>query len=374
MKIRFDKIINALTPYGILVLKRRYIITNIFNCFRNKFKNFHVRDNSVLVVEFYKNHGETLPGYIKYFLGLGYNIDVILNKPDRKERNDLGLFYCFRMNDKVRVKPLPTNDLNLFLRSAVAFKYKHILINTFNDGMERGHLLGVNLFKLKPVCVAHNPDINNDYFRSDKIISPVKIESISRKTPFIINPHFFGEYQKRDKSKKTTFVAFHSDSLKRRNINLLFEACDKLFEKGIIDFSVKIIRNKMKIPEKYLNNFQLFGTLDFQSMYNEIQDSDFFLALIDQASVTYTNKASGTYQLCYGFLKPIVLHKKFSDISGLNNENSILYSDNGDLADAMEKCINMSGADYLSLVSALETSEKELYDTSLNNLKKVLEI
>lgn len=372
--MKLEKIIDALTPYGLLVLKRRYIITNIFNCFRNKFKNFHVRDNSVLVVEFYKNHGETLPGYIKYFSDLGYNVDVFLNKPDGKERNDLGLFLCFSMNEEVRVKPLSTNDLNLFLRSAVAFKYKHILINTFNDGIERNHLLSVNLFKLKPVCVAHNSDINNDYFKSDKIISPVKIESISRKPPFIVNPHYFGEYQKMDKSKKTTFVTLHSNNLLRRNINLLFEACDKLFEKGIVDFSVKIIRNNMKIPEKYLNNFQLFGYLDFQSMYNEIQDSDFLLALIDQASVMYTNKASGTYQLCYGFLKPIVIHKKFSDISGFNNKNSILYSDNGDLADAMEKCINMSGADYLSLVSALETSEKELYDTSLNNLKKVLEI
>ena len=371
--MNFENIINALTPYGILILKRRYIITNIFNCFRNKFKNFYVRDNSVLIVEFYRNHGETLPGYIKYFLDLGFNVDVILNKPDGKERNDFGLFLCFKMNDKVKIKPLSVIDLNLFLRSAVAFKYKHILINTFNNGIEWNHLLSVNLFKLKPVCVTHNPNIDNDYFRSDKIISPLKIESVSRKPPFIVNPHYFGDYSKRDKSKKTTFVALHSDNLLRRNINLLFKACDKLFEKGIIDFSVKIIRNNMKIPEKYLNNFQLFGYLDFQSMYNEIQNSDFLLALIDQASVMYTNKASGSYQLSYGFLKPIVLHKKFSDISGFNNDNSILYNDNDDLADAMEKCINMSGDDYLSLVSGLERSEKELYDTSLNNLKKVLE-
>jgi len=371
--LNLEKFIDAITPYGILVLKRKYNIANIFNYFRNKFKNFYIRDNSVLVVEFYRNHGETLPGYIKYFLDLGFNVDVIMNKPDGKERNDLGLFLCFGTNDKVRVKPLSAVDLNLFLRSAVAFKYKHILINTFSDGMEQTHLLGVNLFKLKPVCVAHNPDINNDYFRSDKIISPVRIESTGRKPPFIVNPHYFGDYPKKKKLKKTTFIALHSDNLLRRNINLLFKACDKLFEKGINNFSVKIIRNNMKIPEKYLNNFQLFGYLDFQSMYNEIQDSDFFLALIDQASVMYTNKASGTYQLCYGFLKPIVLHKKFSDISGFNYDNSILYNDNDDLADVMEKCINMSGDDYFSLVSALETSEKKLYDTSLNNLKKVLE-
>jgi hypothetical protein len=40
----------------------------------------------------------------------------------------------------------------------------------------------------------------------------------------------------------------------------------------------------------------------------------------------------------------------------------------------MEKYISMSSDDYSSLVSALKMSERELYNTSLNNLKKVLEI
>jgi len=43
------------------------------------------------------------------------------------------------------------------------------------------------------------------------------------------------------------------------------------------------------------------------------------------------------------------------------------------LVDAMERCINMTNNEYISLVNALEKSEKELYDTSINNLKKVLE-
>jgi len=108
-------------------------------------------------------------------------------------------------------------------------------------------------------------------------------------------------------------------------------------------------------------------------MYNEISESDFFLALIDQASVQYTNKASGSYQLSYGFLKPLVLHRKFADVLDFNDENSVLYNDNSELADAMERCINMSNDDYLSMVDALETSEKALYNTSLHNLKKALE-
>jgi len=370
MKIK--KIFEAIVPYGLVVLKNRYLTKNIFNCFRRKFNNIHVRENSVLIVEFYIVHGETLPGYIKYFLELDYNVDVFLRKPDGIQRNDLGLFLCFNANDKVRIRTLSKFDLNLLLRSKAVTKYRHIFINTFNDGIEQRHLFNVNLFKLKPICVAHNPDIKNDYFNTGKIISLVKMDRINRKPPLVVNPHFFGEFNKRKKSDRTTFVAFYSENLLRRNIYLLFDACDRLFSGGIHDFSVKIIGNKMKIPEKYNDNFLVFGFLDFQKMYNEINDSDFLLALIDQASVQYTNKASGSYLLSYGFLKPIVLHKRFSEVSGFNDKNSILYDDNSELANAMEKCIKMSNGDYLSLISALELSEKELYNTSLNNLKKIL--
>ena len=340
--------------------------------YRWNFNKLNVRENSVLLIEFYNIHGETLPGFIKYFLELGYNVDVFLQKPNGKDRNDLELFLCFKMNENVRIKTISYFDFNLLLHSAAVIKYEHVFFNTLHDGVEYRHLFKINLFKLKPVCVAHNPDINREYFRTDKIISLVKMDRINEKPPLVVNPHYFGEFKKREKSQKTIFVAFYSKIFYRRNIYLLFEACDVLFSKGIHNFSVKIIGNKMEIPAKYRDNFIIFGFLDFQKMYDEINDSDFLLALIDQASIQYTNKASGTYQLSYGFLKPIVLHKKFSDVSGLNDKNSILYNDNNDLAFAMEKCINMSSNDYSSLISALEISEKELYDMSLNNLKKAL--
>jgi hypothetical protein len=339
---------------------------------RKKYDTFPVRKNSVLLIEFYNIHGETLPGFIKYLLDLGYNVDVFLQKPNGKDRNDLELFLCFKMNDNVRIKTISYFDFNLLLHSDAVAKYEHVFFNTLHDGVEYRHLFKIDLFKLKPVCVAHNPEINREYFRTDKIISLVKMDRINEKPPLVVNPHYFCEFKKREKSQKTVFVAFYSKIFYRRNIYLLFEACDALFTKGIRNFSVKIIGNKMEIPVKYRDNFIIFGFLDFQKMYEETIDSDFLLALIDQASVQYTNKASGTYQLSYGFLKPIVLHKKFSDVSGFNDKNSILYNDNHDLADAMEKCINMSCDDYSALVCELEISEKELYNMSLNNLKKAL--
>jgi hypothetical protein len=325
-------------------------------------------------MEFYYVHGETLPGYIKYFLDLNFNVDVVLCKSEKIfTRNDYGLFLCFSQNKNVRIKMLSDLDMNFLLRSSIIKKYKHIMINSFTKGMEGHHLYGVNLFKLKPVCVVHNQNNNNKYFKTNKIISLVEINPGNRKPTVIVNPHYFGEFEKKNKSKITTFITLNKKDMSRRNIYLLFDACDMLYKKGIYDFSVKIIGNGIPVPENHRNNIRDFGFLDFQKMFKEINDSDFFMALIDENSIQYTNKASGSYQISYGFLKPIILNNKFANISGFNNSNSILYDKNNELANAMEKCINMSNDDYLSLITALEISEKELYNASLKNLKEVLE-
>jgi hypothetical protein len=376
--INIKKIFEYIIPYGLLELKKNYLSKNMINNFRSDFKRFIAREKSVLLIEFMDHHAENFPGLAKYLIDLGYYVDVVFSKHKSTggARNDSSIFSHFKDKDidKIRLFALSETDMNLLLRSFIAAQYKHIILVTFKDNMERKQLYRVDLFKLRMVCIMHGSDVSNDYFKTNKIISVVKIDCINRKSPYVVSNHYFGEFQKKGKSKTTTFFALNTKYSIVRNINLLFEACDKLYEKEINNFMVKIIGDGIKIPEKYSNNFQDFGFQNYQNMYNVISESDFILALIDQASIQYTNKASGSYTLSYGFLKPIVLHKKFSDVSGFNNENSILHETNDDLSNVMEKCINMSDNDYSSLVTALEKSEKELYNTSLNNLKEVLEV
>jgi hypothetical protein len=370
MKIK--EIIKAFIPSGLLYLNKIFFLKYFINNFRKSPEILHVRENSVLIIEFFNFHGEVCPGLAKYLLDLGFNVDIVFCKY-KTGRNDPDLFNCFNGNEKVRVKMLSDINMNLLLRSSLACKYKHIILTSFRDGMEREHLYKVNLFKLKIVCMMHNSGIKNDYFRTNKIISLVKIDCINRESPYIVNSHYFGEFDVNEKSKTTTFVTLNTNELYRRNLYLLFDAIDKLYENGINNFIIKIIGKGINIPEKYSGNFQNFGYLDSQVMYKEISESDFFIALIDKASVQYTNKASSSYLLSYGFFKPLLLHKRFSDVSGFNGDNGILYSDNDDLYNAMKKCIDMSNSDYMSLVSSLKSSEKKLYDISLDNLKKALE-
>jgi len=370
------KVVEALIPHGILEFAKKNITINVLNYVRNKYKKMVVQENSVLVIELTGVHGENLPSLAKYLLDLHYNVDILLKKPEKKEnnRNDLGLFACFNDDNRLKIRVLSGMDINLLLRSAAITLYRHVVVGSFCDRMKRNHFYRVDLFKLKPICMIHNPDtVNNDYFKTNKIISLVKMNCINREPPCVISCHYFGDFPRKEKSKKTVFATLNTKDLSRRNLYLLFSACDNLYKKNISNFTVKIIGNGLKIPERFRDNFYVFGFLDFQKMYKEIETADFFLALIDQASIKYTNKASGSYGLSYGFIKPIILHRKFSSVSSFNDENSVLYDDNNDLSDAMEKCINISNDRYQSLVFSLENSGKELYNTSLCNFKEVLE-
>ena len=370
-KIR--KFAKTIVPFSILLLFSKYFTKYFLNFFRKTVDFFSPRENSVLLLEFYYVHGETLPGYIKYFLDLVYNVDVVLRKPTKKERrNDSGLFSCFNANDNVRIKYMSDLDMNFVLRSSITSSYRYIMINSFSDETELNYLSFVDIIKLKPICVVHNPNLKSSYFQTDRIISLVTMVHINRKPTPVVNPHYFGEYKTTGKNETTTFVALNTNNPNRRNLFLLFDACDILLKKGINSFKIKLIGKGITVPECYRENIHDFCYLDFNEMFREISDSDFFLALLDQKSIQYTNKACGSYQISYGFLKPLVLHEMFSEIAGFNDKNSILYDGNGEMANAMEKCINMTNDNYISMVNALEASEKELYGTSLNNLRTVL--
>lgn len=379
--MNIKSLIKSLSPplfIKIYIFIKYLFINNIFYHFFNYKKYIPTKSNSVLLIEFHSFHGEILPGITKYLLDLNFNVDVYIKnitvKRNMHSRNDIGLFSYFSGNNKVSIFFLPENKMNYLLRSPAALKYKHIIISTYGDNTDKVNLYGVNLYNLKPLCMVHDVScVSTDYSKTNKIFAPVKMEYINRKPIPPISIHFFGNFNKKNKLPITTFIALNSKDITIRNLYLLFRACDKLYQNNIKNFIVKIIGNGIPIPEKYIDNFKILGYLDFLNMWNEISTSDFVLGLIDQTSIHYTNKVSGSYNLSYGILKPIILHRIFSYVSGFNDNNSILYDDNEELYKAMIKCIDMTNDDYLSILNNLEETEKKLYKNSLDNFKIMLE-
>ena len=83
-----------------------------------------------------------------------------------------------------------------------------------------------------------------------------------------------------------------------------------------------------------------------------------------------TTGVTGSAQLIYGFAKVPVIHSKFAEFYRFNNSNAIVY--NGDMADAMMRAINISGAEYETMRNELITTANEIKRESIDNLQEIL--
>jgi hypothetical protein len=373
--LTLKSIVRALLPYGALCVWRKYnrqvlcFLRNLF--YKRYYKNsIDVPDNCVLLIETCEVHGEVLPGLAKYLLDLGYRVDVVMAARRRifhSARNEVGVFSWFA-DARMRIFLFPREYAIYFLSRDKAEQYKHVVINTYSDSI----LESIDPFRLKPVCMLHEEGSRNAYVRTNKIITLVRMDCFDREPPAVVNAHYFGEIAPREKSGVTEFIAFgNTDDRRTRNTNLVVKICDYLRSRNIENYKIKIVGDdRFAVPDEYANRVRSLGFLSFPELYNEMERVDFILALIDPSSVEYTNKASGTYSLCYGFLKPLLIHKKFAEVGNFNDKNSILYENIGSAA---ERAIGMSAEEYGAMAEHLRLSERALYKSSLDNLKRVLE-
>ena len=77
---RFEKSNNykKITIFGIKITFRKKFVIPKQLIDNKKFYKTPVRKNSVLIVEPNPYHAEILPGFVRYFQDLNYNVDIIL--------------------------------------------------------------------------------------------------------------------------------------------------------------------------------------------------------------------------------------------------------------------------------------------------------
>lgn len=102
-------------------------IPNLFSINTILRNNIDIRYNSILLLELFHYHYECSPGFSKYFIDLGYNVDIIMNK--------IGItsFFVFESIDKVRIffydyKEDIEKDVDEF--KLILTKYTYILLET----------------------------------------------------------------------------------------------------------------------------------------------------------------------------------------------------------------------------------------------------
>ncbi len=353
---------------------RGFFITKSDKVKMQNFISDNVQNDTVLIIEPNYCHGETLMGYAKYFIDLGYNVDVIMNEIIAKESP-----FCMMTIDKLRLYRFRDNSLFKILKHEKVNQYKIVFVNSLFCYFKSDSMIALlpSLNGNRLLCVAH--DISHiasskekEYLRNGKIVSLGQL-----KDTVFVNPHYFGDIQITAKSNRTTFITVGRINASCKNYKILITAIQSLKNKNL-DFKMIVIGKGTLngIPKDLHKYIEIKGRLDFPSMFKELEQADFFLPLLDPDNKPHkryiTTGVTGSAQLIYGFRLPPVIENTFSEFYGFNNQNAVIYNTNDNLAYAMENSINLSSGDYHIMQNNLNSLSDSIYDQSLKNLKEII--
>ena len=359
-----------------ITFKKKFVMPKQF-IDNQKFYKYPVRENSVLIIEPNPYHAEILPGFVKYFQDLNYNVDIILRHEN---------FYDspFTEYKNVNIFNADTKHIKKLLKSSKIREYKMLFVSSYDFGEGKKYnysypqyLGSLNHWKKKFLVVAH--DLKN--YTEQKFNDPWKIELFTLsgfQNTKMLNPHYFGEVKITQKSgDKTRFIVVGGINKNNKNHDLLIKTAQKLAEHNT-NFEITVIglSGSINIPEELKDIIHYKGKLPFNKMYKEMEKADFFLPLLDPNNEhhrRYLNETTtGSRQLILGFLKPCLINEEFAKAYEFTSDNSIIYSENN-LLDAMKKAIDINSEDYAKLQQSLDKLARSIYEKSLENLKDVIE-
>lgn len=330
------------------------------------------------------SHGEIVPGYAFLLAEAGYRVAVMLT-PARLEE---GLFDRFG-HANVDLYRLSQKEIRRFLATADLSQAAGLIITTAgkmpqkpDDALDLAAVLGSSRPK-QLLVVEHDADprlING--LGEDKTITlrPLDPELISGTPPAAVNPQFFGAVKpKSHKGPITTFTMVGAARSHRRNQNMVWQAATALLEDGITDFRINLIGKPDSdgVPSALRDHVIELGRLDYPEMYARIEESDFLLTAFQRDNPDHafyrTTGTSGSFQLSYGFATPIVVQDRFAANTAFTAELALFYDSDDDMRRALQQGIEMTDEAYRQMQQTLTAQAQALHETSLKNLKGLLD-
>lgn len=342
----------------------------------NKFYKKKIPSKSVLVVEINTFHGITLPGYIHYFKELGYEVDVLL---DYKNVIDQPL--C-RLKDKFRAFVGTKEQMLEILRSPRIKKYDFVFINTtfyYPGGLSVVEMIGrLPEGKYGTLMIEHNLDPYVKQFGEEKHIKDGTLFTLlGFRNTKMLGSNYVGKVKCPPKNnKKTRFVVVGTIYPGNKNFQMLQDAVDKLYKNGIENFEINVIGygSLDGLTEQQKKFIIHHGQLDYPSMYSYLENSDFYLPLLDPDNKEHhkylDNWVTGSSILIYAFAKPCLINQTFAPVYGLNDGNAIVYGK--DLFAAMKQAITLSASEYRKKQESLKILVTDYQKISLKNLREQL--
>jgi len=376
------------------ILKNKFLIkiafilclSSLFKYFRNskykietfninQFFNTTIRNNSILIFEKNYYHYECTPGFTKYFLDLGFNVDIIMTNIGYES------FIFFERTKKLRFFILDNNKNNISDEYLEKYtenfkKYLAILFQTMNNNVKY-FCNKLNLFKGKnSIFVYHNYAQMRNFDFHNKIRSWTLLNFSN--LALEVNPHYFGKIKLRDKNKLTKFFIV---STEKRNYDQLVSA-SAILKNENFHFQVVVtgrtqIFNPQRIPTNIKDKFLFNLYLSYQNLLKIIETIDFIIITLDRNNPRDNDynkrKSTGSAQIVYGFLKPCLINNDFANTYRMNNENSIIFNNSKDsLYFAMREAIMMTNEEYKKKQYNLKKTADIIYEISKNNVKTTI--
>lgn len=372
---------KVLTILGLRLKIKRHFLAGTLMGYKHLLST-NVRPNSILMVEINNAHGEVLVGMAKYFLDLGFNIDILLSAKE-KSFNPLA-----RINDsRIRTFEMLPYGAKTILANKKTKKYEYIYFNSelcydFKKKTAKQFFKKIAIPDNKILQMCHRLEWEETFNTKDLNFVMLADLPIAREIkPKTVNTHYFGEIDCKEKNKTVNFIVVGNIQSARKNFDLLINTVNQLISSGIKNFKITIVSRTgtlENIPSDIKSYFDFKGSLNYPDMYNEMESADFFLPLLDPDNPEHdryiTTGTSGSFQLIYGFLKPCIIHEKFARIHHFNSKNSIIYTQNQDFAQKMKEAALLSNEEYDSMRQELKILSNELYNKSLNNLKEITQV
>ena len=341
----------------------------------NQFFNTKIRTKSILIFEKNNFHYECTPGFAKYFLDLGFNVDIIMTKIGNEA------FIFFEPTKKLRFFILDdtkyyTSDEYIEKFREIFNKYLAILIQTMTPDVNYFYS-NSNLLKGKnSIFVYHYyPEMPLiDFHNNIRSWTLLNFTNLSLE----VNPHYFGKIKSIDKNKITRFFIV---STYNRTYDRLISASNKLKNKNL-QFQIIVsgrfqALDEQRIPQNIKDNFLFKLYLSYFDLMKILETIDFIIITLNRNNPrdnTYNNgRSTGSAQLSYGFLKPCLINSDFSKTYGMNKENSLIFTDLKDsLYFAMRDAIMMTNEEYKKKQYNLKKTADKIYNISINNVKTTI--
>lgn len=337
--------------------------------------NINFNNNSILIIEHFLFHYECTPGFTKYFIDLGYNVDIIMNK------YGISSMCYFSPISKVRIFEYETMDdiiKNIDFFIPILNLYNYILIETVEpvifDLFKKLHLFNMN----NSIFVFHH----FDYIYKLSFTTLLKNTQIwclgNFSIGFQVNPHYFGNIKSKEKNNITRFFI---TSTVNRTYDFIISAVKKLKNEGL-KFHISVVGktlafSRKQIPFTLKNYFTFKYNLPYSKLYKEVYKSDFIIINLEPNNINdiafKKTRVTGSAQLSYGFLKPVLINENFANFYNFNSENSFIYK-SSNFCNVMKNAINIKQTGYNEMKEKLLLLSNMIYNISLHNMKTSLEM